>query len=164
VVESWRKASTLEGILQGSRAHSLKLAVNQQRCITIEVMPCRYVIDVRLGLVISTGWDRVTFEEMKAHQDQLLSDPDFDPTFNQLMDGTAITALEATPTELKTIIGRTFFSPTSRRALLASSLHVLGLGRLMELYSKMEPGREQVCLFHDRESAMRWLGLEVPLV
>ena len=123
-------------------------------------MPCRYVIDVRLGLVISTGWGRVTFEEMKAHQDQLLGDPAFDPRFNQFVDATAVTEVDATPDELKTIIGRRFFSPTSRRAFLASSLPVLGMGRLMEHYSKMEPGREQVCLFHDRESAMQWLGVE----
>jgi hypothetical protein len=102
-------------------------------------------------------------KRLKAHQDQLLSDPDFDPTFNQLVDGTAVVALEATPNELKTIIGRRFLSSTSRRAFLASSLPVLGMGRLMELYSKREPGREQVCLFHDRESAMRWLRLEGPL-
>jgi len=33
-------------------------------------MPCRYTIDIGLGLVISTGWGRVTFEEMKAHQER----------------------------------------------------------------------------------------------
>jgi hypothetical protein len=122
-------------------------------------MPCRYVIDIGRGLVISTGWDRVTFDEMKAHQDRLLNDPDFDPGFNQLVDGTAVTVLEATPDELKTIVGRRFFSPTSRRAFLASSLPILGMGRLMELYAKRKPGREQVCLFHDRESAMKWLAV-----
>jgi hypothetical protein len=127
-------------------------------------MPCRYVIDARLGLVLSTGWGRVTFAEMKAHQDQLLSDPDFDPTFNQLVDGTAVTELEATPDELKTIMGRRFFSPTSRRAFLGSSLPILGMGRLMELYARMESGREQVCIFHDRNAAIQWLGVEVPSV
>jgi hypothetical protein len=58
-------------------------------------MPCRYVIDVGIGLIITTGWGRVTFDEMKAHQERLLNDPDFDPQFNQLVDGTAVTALEA---------------------------------------------------------------------
>lgn len=127
-------------------------------------MPCRYAIDVGIGLVISTGWGRVTFDEMKAHQDQLSSDPDFDPRFNQLLDATAVTELKATPDELKIIVGRRFFSPTSRRAFLASSLPVLGMARLMELYSKIESGREQVCVFHNRESAMKWLGMEVPPV
>lgn len=127
-------------------------------------MPCRYAIDVGLGLVISTGWDRVTFDELKAHQERLLNDPEFDPRFNQLVDGTAVTALEVTPDELKTIVGRRFFSPTSRRAFLASSLPILGMARLTELYAKMEMGREQICVFHDRKSAMRWLGVEVPPV
>jgi hypothetical protein len=127
-------------------------------------MPCRYVIDVGIRLIITTGWGRVTFDEMKAHQERLLNDPDFDPQFHQLVDGTAVTALEATPDQLKMIIGRRFFSPNSRRAFLGSSLPVLGMGRLMELYSKMESGREQIGVFHDRESAMRWLGTEVPPV
>lgn len=52
-------------------------------------MPCRYVIDIEQRLVISTGWDRVTFAEIKAHQDQLVSDPDFNPEFNQFVDATA---------------------------------------------------------------------------
>ena len=46
-------------------------------------MPCRYVIDIEQRLVISTGWDRVTFAEAKAHQDQLVRDPVFNPEFNE---------------------------------------------------------------------------------
>jgi hypothetical protein len=125
-------------------------------------MPCRYVIDTGRGLVISTAWGRVTFDEMKAHQERLLNDPDFDPGFNQLVDGTAVTAVEATPNDLKAIIGRRFFSPTSRRAFLGSSLPILGMARVMELYAKMETDREHVSVFHDRDSAMRWLADEIP--
>ena len=57
-------------------------------------MPCRYVIDKERRLVISTAWDRLTFAQAKAHDDQLLSDPDFSPEFNQLMDATAVTAMD----------------------------------------------------------------------
>ncbi len=32
-----------------------------------------------------------TFAEVKKYQDQLLADPDFNPEFDQLMDGTGIT-------------------------------------------------------------------------
>jgi hypothetical protein len=35
-------------------------------------MPCRYVIDLERRLVISTGWERLTYPEMEAHQEQLL--------------------------------------------------------------------------------------------
>jgi hypothetical protein len=125
-------------------------------------MPFRYVIDIERGLVISTGWDRVTFAELKAHQEQLLSDPDFKPEFNQLVDGTAVTALEVSTDQLKTIANRKFFSRSSRRALLASSLPVLGMARVMELYAKTTGEREQIRVFHDRSSALKWLGLEKP--
>ena len=125
-------------------------------------MPCRYVIDSERRLVVSTGWDRVTFAEMKAHQDKLASDPDFHPEFDQFVDATAVTTLEASPDELKTIISRRLYSPTSRRAFVASNLHVLGLGRVMEMYAKMTGEREQVRLFHDRVEALQWLGLENP--
>jgi hypothetical protein len=123
-------------------------------------MPCRYVIDVERRLVVSTGWDRVTFAEMKAHQDKLANDPDFNPKFDQFVDATAVTVLDASPDQLKTLISREFFSPTSRRALLASSLHVLGLARVMEMYATKIGEREQVRLFHDRALALQWLGLE----
>jgi hypothetical protein len=116
-------------------------------------MPCRYVIDIEHRLVISTGWDRVTFAEAKAHQDQLVSDPVFNPEFNQLVDGTAATAFDISTEQAKTIAGRRFFAPTAKRAFLASSLHVLGLGRVMEIYAKMTAGREEVRLFHSRAEA-----------
>ena len=41
------------------------------------------VIDKKQFLVINTRWDRLTLAEVKAHQDQLLSDPDFSPEPNQ---------------------------------------------------------------------------------
>jgi len=72
-------------------------------------MPCRYVIDIERRLVLSTGWDRVTFAEMKAHQDKLASDPDFNPEFDQFVDATTVSLLEASPDQLKTIISRRFF-------------------------------------------------------
>jgi len=123
-------------------------------------MPSRYVIDAERKLVISAGWGRVTFAEMKAHQDQLVSDPDFNPDFRQLVDGTAVTELDMSTDEAKTIASRIFFSPTSRCAFLASGLSILAMARLMEMYSRMATGREQVSVFYDRKSAMEWLGLE----
>jgi hypothetical protein len=89
-------------------------------------MPCRYVIDPERCLVVSTGWDRVTFAEMKAHQDQLAKDLGFNPAFDQSVDATAVTSVNISTDEAKTIAGRRFFSPTSRRAFVASN--VLGVG------------------------------------
>lgn len=123
-------------------------------------MPARYVIHTEHHLVISTGWDRVSSAEIVAHRDQLHKDPDFNPAFDQLVDGRAVTGLDVSMKEARTIASRTLFSPSSKRAFVASSLAILGMARLMETYSKMSAGREQVRVFHDLLSALQWLGLE----
>ena len=119
-------------------------------------MPCRYVIDRERRLVISVGWDRVTAAEIKAHREQLARDPDF----NQLVDGMAVTALDISMDEAKTFASGSVFSPTSRRAFVAGNLFILGMARLMETYARMTKGREQVNAFHNRDEAMKWLGLD----
>jgi len=123
-------------------------------------MPCRYVIDVEQHLVISTAWDRVTFAEVDAQQDRLISDPGFNPEFKQLVDATKVTDLDISIDQVKTIFGRKTFSSSSQCAFLGSSLSILGMGRLIEAQAEMAEGREQVRVFSNRESALKWLGLE----
>ena len=123
-------------------------------------MPCRYVIDRERRLVITTGTDRPTFAEMKAIQDQLESDPDFDPSFNQLIDMTRVTTLDLSVDEAKVIANRQHFSTTSRRAFVATGPAIFGMGRLMEAYHSMAKKAAQVSVFSDREAALEWLGLK----
>ena len=81
-------------------------------------MPCRYIIDIPQALIIATAWDRVTHAEIKAHHDDMVNDPDFDPNFNQLLDFTSVTSLELSKDEAKQIASRKLLSPSSRRACL----------------------------------------------
>ena len=123
-------------------------------------MPARFVIHPEQHLVISIGWDRVTCDEVLAHRDQLVSNPDFDPDFDQLVDGRAVTELEISVEEAKTIAGRSLFSAKSRRAFVASGLAILGMARLVETYSHLATGNKQIRVFHDLPTALKWLGLE----
>lgn len=123
-------------------------------------MPCHYVIHKQQRLVVSTGSGRVTFAEMKAHQCQLLNDPDFNPEFNQLADGTAVTALELSVDEAKELARRTLFSATSRRAFVASSPAIYGMMRLVGSYHEMSKAPSNICAFYDLPSALNWLNHE----
>ena len=123
-------------------------------------MPCRYFIDKERRLVVSTGWDRVTFAEMRAHEDQLMRDPDFNPEFNQVIDGRKCTALDISIDEAKTLAGRRIFSPLSRNAWVATDPTIYGMGRLIATYHEMGKMPSQVCVFYDLASALKWLGLE----
>lgn len=123
-------------------------------------MPVRYVIDKERRLVISTGWDRVTFAEVLAHQEQLLKNQDFNPEFNQLIDGTGVTDYALSGNEIRMIANRKLFSPTSRRALVVTSTLMHGMGRMFQAYYEMSKAASPMSLFRDRDSALKWLGVE----
>jgi hypothetical protein len=124
-------------------------------------MPIQYVIDKERRLVISTGWDRVTFVEVREHQERLKTDPDFRPEFNQLLDATAVTALDISSGEARTLARNSPpFSGSSRRAWVAIAPYLFGMGRMIGIYREATGGAEQVQVFSDREEALKWLGLE----
>ena len=125
-------------------------------------MPVRYIIDKERRLVISIGSDRVTWADVKAHQDRLLSDPDFNPEFNQFMDGTSVTNFDLSADEIRTAASRKIFSPTSRRAFVGTSTFMYGMGRMVQTYYEMSKEASPMTIFHDRAAAWKWLGIESP--
>lgn len=122
-------------------------------------MPCSYVIDRNKRLVITTARDRITFAEVMEHQDRLRADPAFNPDFNQLVDATEVTEVDATVDEVKRVANRRIFSPSSRRAFVATNPDVFGVGRLLGAHLAMGRSPQQVNIFYDLPSALRWLGL-----
>jgi hypothetical protein len=126
-------------------------------------LPVGYTIDNERRLVITTGSGRVTFAEVKAQYDQILSDPAFDPEFNQLIDGTAITTLDLSVDEVRTIVQRKVFSPVSRRALVATLPAVFGTLRMAGTYHEVaNASPAEICVFHDIPSASKWLASTDP--
>jgi hypothetical protein len=121
-------------------------------------MPWNYSIDKERRLIISKAWDRLTFAEARAHEEELESDPDFDPEFNQLIDLTGVTTFDVSTVEAKVLSTRLVFSPKSRRALVATNPQVFGMGRLLESYHIMGKARDETRVFYKREEAMAWLG------
>ena len=123
-------------------------------------MPARYVIYKNQRLVINYGWGHLTFADFRGQQEAMIKDPDFDPAFDQLVDVSQTTVLDLSIEEAKSIATRGIFSPSSRRAVIATNPDVVAMGRLMDVYHAMVTNRTQVRVFYDRQSALRWLGLE----
>ncbi len=124
-------------------------------------MPFSYVVYQEQRLVISAGSGRVTQAEIKERQDQTASDPDFAPEFDQIVDLTAVTDFEMSMDEFAALARRKVFASRSRRAFVASTPHVFGMGRLWEAHSELaddDPSKIQV--FYDLPAALKWLGLE----
>jgi len=123
-------------------------------------MPLHSVIQKEQRLVITTGEGRLTLEDVKENQHRLLSDPDFDPGFNQLLDATAITEMAITVDEIKRAVSPKVFSPTSRRAFVVSSTFMYGMARMIQTYNELSQGSTAVTIFRDRASALEWLGVK----
>ena len=117
------------------------------------------MIDAERKLVVTTAWGCLSFAELVEHQDQLAKDAAFNPEFNQLVDATAVTELNISIEEARQIVGRRVFSPTARRAFIGSGLSMAAAGRLMQAFARFTQGREKVSVFHEREAALKWLGL-----
>ena len=121
-------------------------------------MSVHYTIYREYRLVISVADGHLTFAQVREHQDRLLGDPDFDPSFNQLADFTTTTVFAVSVEEAKRIANRKIFSQTSKRALIAKQPVIFGTARLMQAYHELH-STAQINVFSDRDEALKWLGI-----
>ena len=127
-------------------------------------MPVRSVIHKQKQLVVTIEEGRVTFCDMLANHDRLLSDPDFNPEFNQLSDATLATDTDLSASNARTLYDRKVFSPTARRAVVAPSEFTYGVARMLQTYIELSKYGPVVEVFRDRASALTWLGISEDLL
>jgi hypothetical protein len=120
-------------------------------------MKLQSFIDRPRRLIRTSAKGRVTFDDVKEHQDQLLADPDFDASFDQLIDTTTALKFEISADEARVLATRRILSPDSRRAFVATQPHIFGLARMMEIYRE---GLEyaEVEVFYSMDEALTWLS------
>ena len=123
-------------------------------------MPFSYVVYKEHRLVVSSGSGLVTWEEIKSRQDETKADPSFDPSFNQLVDLRSVTGIQMSGNQARMLASRQIFSPQSRRAFVATSPSIFGMGRMWEIYTEVSKTPSQIRVFADLPSALNWLGLD----
>jgi hypothetical protein len=118
-------------------------------------VPAFYFIDKEHRVVMSSGSGVLTREDMVGHQNRLLKDPDFDPSFSQILDFTNFTRVDVKPEDVLFLAERKIFSPDSHRAVIAGNDLVYGLARMFEIIREGR-GDTGVRVFRDREEALAW--------
>ena len=124
-------------------------------------MPCTYVIDDAERLVRTTASGVVTYEEAKSHQDALINDPRFNPTYDQLIDALGVTSIGFSLAQAQALARQLIFSRSSRRAAVAKGPSVFAMLRFMETHHELASGVDQTNVFRDMESALLWLGKDL---
>jgi len=99
-----------------------------------------------------------------ANHHRLLNDPDFDPQFNQLSDATLATDTDLSGSNATTLYARRVFSTTARRAVVAPNAFTFGVARMLQTYIELSGNGPFVAVFHDRASALEWLGVSEDLL
>lgn len=126
----------------------------------LPAMPFDYAVYRDLRLVVSTGVGLVTWEQIKARQDQTKTDPSFDPEFNQIVDLSSVTGFDMSTDQTRLLARRQIFSPKSKRAFVATNPAVFGVGRMWETYTEFSNNPTEIHVFSDISSALKWIGLE----
>jgi len=119
-------------------------------------MPTFYKIDKERRVVISSGSGVVTLADGMAHQQRLLNDPDFDPSFSQIADFAQITQFEISASDLEKLAEKNIFSAQSRRALIVPTDVGFGLGRMFEIMRE-NLGEENIRIFRNLDEALDWV-------
>jgi len=115
-----------------------------------------YVIKKQRRLISTMAEGRVGFADIRDHQDRLLADPDFDPTFDQLIDTIPATKFDISAEEARILAQRQVVSSASRRAFVAVKPHIFGLARMMEIYHEAL-GYADAAVFYSMDEALKWL-------
>jgi hypothetical protein len=122
-------------------------------------MPVSYVIDKQNKLVVGTATGVLTEGDILHSRRQIRSDPDFDPSFSQLGDLTAVTSIDLSADEVRYLAQSSIFHPTTRRALVGESLEIYGLARMFSIVRGLRGDRE-IRVFRTRDEALAWLLLK----
>ena len=119
-------------------------------------MPAFYKIDRENRLVMTTASGTVTLADALAHQEKLRRDPDFDPSFSQLLDVSFVTRMEITSEHVRLLAQSSSFSPNSRRAVLVSNDTAYGLARMFEMLRE-SAGDTGIEVFRSLDEALDWV-------
>lgn len=121
-------------------------------------MPASYRIDRERRLVTSIVDGVLTFEDVVDHNKRLSSDPEFDPTFNHLVDFTRLTKSEIRDDQVKYLAASPIFKPPSRQACAVTKKLEFGVLRMYQSYL----AREQFGVFYELSNAISWLNGNQP--
>lgn len=122
-------------------------------------MPAFYKVDKERRLILITGSDHITLHDALNLQERFRNDPEFDPTFAQLIDLTQVKKLDLEPGDVRKLSDNAVSLPGIRRAFLANSDVAFGLARMFETYREFanDPGTRA---FRELDQALHWVLAE----
>jgi hypothetical protein len=122
-------------------------------------MTFKVTIDVNERLVVCTISGELNDEEFVNATSLIRSQPDFDPSFSEIIDLSGVTAgTLSTPAIVQIARRESIFSRTSVHVIIAPEPHIFGLSRMAQVYAEKE--KPNVVVVQTVEDARKVLGLK----
>ena len=119
-------------------------------------IPTTYNIDNERKLVLTTGFGFITKEEVLILQDEMSNNPEFVPTFSQIVDFAQLTGTDVGIADVQIFAQRDAFSSESRRAIVVKGDVAFGFAKIFELCRQLS-GAHGIRVFRDRDEAFDWI-------
>ena len=116
-----------------------------------------YRIDPDRRLLVVTYFGAVTLADIRATQDLVRADPQFDASLSMLLDGRRGDFSGLSPDDLRRIAIGTPGRPGTRRAFVVNTQINYGLARMFHSLSAAQGDDFPVALFETVDEALRWL-------
>ena len=123
-------------------------------------MPIRSRIDASRRLVTTVAEGIVTDDDIRAFRRDVAADPEFEPSFDQLVDMTGVERVDVSFDLRVDVVETSLFTEGSRRAIVAPEPHQMGFARQYALMSSGGGRRDTVMVFASREEAEAWLEID----
>jgi hypothetical protein len=119
-------------------------------------VPVSYTIDPSRRLLLTRAYGILSDADILAGAAEVLADPAFDPTFNEIMDLRELADVAMTTATMSGIAGRSIFKPGVRRAFVTHNEMQFGIARM---FSTMSATRgHEWRIFRSPEEAVIWLS------
>lgn len=106
--------------------------------------------------MLSSAYGVFSRADSVAHRQELLKDPDFDPSYSQVADFTQVTKFDLSAEDINELAQESVFSPQSRRALIVPSDVAYGLARMFGTLRETQ-GEIEIGVFRSLEEALEWV-------
>ena len=123
-------------------------------------MPLTHQVLKEQRLVLIVGSDVVGADEIVANRQALLNDPDFDPSFDALVDFTRVPEASLSLDAIRTLSRQPLFSKASRIAAVpavSGPETLFAIAQKYETYREVSAMGDRLRVFRTLEQARNWL-------
>jgi hypothetical protein len=124
-------------------------------------MPLTHQVLKEQRLVVIIGSAILGADEIVANRQALLNDPDFDPSFDALVDFTGVPDPSLDFDSIRNLSRQPLFSPASRIAVvlaLSGKATLFAIAQKYEVYREVSAMGDRLRVFRTLEQAREWLG------